>query len=108
MGYIRHNVIVCTFWDMKRAELCHSKAKEIFGKYVTEITPESTNGYCAFMIPPDGSKEGWAESVDGDCRRERFRKWLDENYSENYCKWFEAVMPEDDKTYILGEQNDTE
>jgi len=101
MGYFRHNVIVCAFWDIKRAELCHTKAKEIFGKYVTEITPESTNGYCAFMIPPDGSKEGWEESNAGDDRRDLFTKWLESSKDQHYCEWFEVAIPEDDKPYFV-------
>lgn len=102
MGTIRHNVIVCTFWDIDRAKICHQKAQEIFGSYLSEITKPATNGYCAFLVPPDGSKEGWQESDDGDKRRAEFTTWLKETYDQHYCKWFEVSMHEcEPPTFVL-------
>ena len=77
MGYMRHHAIVVTSWDSDILEEAHAKAREIF-PYVSPISPPATNGYAAFFIPPDGSKEGWPASDDGDDRRNKFIAWLNE------------------------------
>lgn len=102
MGYMSHNAIVCVFFSRDRAELCHAKAKEIFGENVSEITKEVTNGYCSFLVPPDGSKEGWSESYNGDMRRDEFKKWLTETKEQHWCDWVEISMPEDDAPSIVS------
>ncbi len=35
------------------------------------------NGYLSFFVAPDGSKEGWSESQNGDEAREKLTLWLD-------------------------------
>ena len=43
---------------------------------------------------PDGSKEGWEESVEGDRRRAEFLKWIAE--SDVWCDWVEVIFGGDD------------
>ena len=38
---------------------------------VSDLTPAAVNGYQSFAVFPDGSKEGWWTSAEGDrCRAE--------------------------------------
>ena len=76
MGYIRHHAIVVTSWDDSCIVDAHLKAIEIFGELVSCIVKSKINGYVSFFIAPDGSKEGWSGSADGDKNREKFIKWI--------------------------------
>lgn len=84
---MRHHAIIVTGFSKDRILPAHEKAKEIFGAHVTEILPEVTNGYLTFFIGPDGSKEGWPESDDGDKKRYEFKEWV----KKNYKLWLEVA-----------------
>ncbi len=76
MGYMRHHVIIVTGIDIDdRTERAHKIARDIF-PVVSSILKSQMNGYKSFFIPPDGSKEGWEESDEGDKRRDRFIEQL--------------------------------
>lgn len=74
MGYIRHHAIVVTSFDRIELDRLHREAVEIFGKQVSGIVEAGVNGYDSFFIGPDGSKEGWQPSVEGDKQREKFKQ----------------------------------
>ncbi len=80
MGYIRHHAIVVTGGDHRGDAIrAHAKAVEIFpARQVTDVLPAAVNGYQTFLIGPDGSKEGWAESDEGNANRARFITWMRE------------------------------
>lgn len=42
----------------------------------SEIVPGTTNGYTSFLIAPDGSKEGWAESTQQEAKRMEWIAWV--------------------------------
>jgi hypothetical protein len=77
MGYMRHHAIVVTGWDGKAVKLAHDMAieKEMDP---TPIVLGKVNEQHSFMIPPDGSKEGWQHSDEGNDRRTIFLDWLDD------------------------------
>src|SRR5262249_44412475 len=75
MGYMRHHAIVVASWKLGLLEAAHAKAESIF-KWVSPISPQMVNRFASFFIPPDGSKEGWDESNEGDVERDRFIEWL--------------------------------
>ena len=77
MGYIRHHAIIVTTWDIEKLEVARKKAKELFGKMVSKIVKSELNGYCSFFIPPDGSKEGWADSERGDENRKKLIEFIE-------------------------------
>lgn len=81
MGFIRHHAILVTHWDLDKINDAHSEAirngLDVSGISVTEI-----NGYATFCVFPDGSKEGWPESENGDIRRDAFVAWLRSQESE--------------------------
>jgi hypothetical protein len=53
------------------------------------ICDSKINGYRTFMVPPDGSKEGWRESEDSDNRRDTFLEWLEE-HQDGWLSWAEV------------------
>jgi len=88
MGYERHHAIVVSAFyhqwitdekkypkDVHWIDVAHAKAVE-FGCQVTEILKTKTNDVRSFMIGPDGSKEGWATSNEGDKNRKKFIEWI--------------------------------
>jgi len=77
MGYIKHNAIIATTYDIKLCKKYRNKALKIFNKgQVGKILETCINGYCTLFIGPDGSKEGWTESNDGDANRKLFTEYL--------------------------------
>lgn len=77
MGIVSHHAIVVTATYGRFAEMAHAKASEIFDeRFLSPLSPVTTNSTRSFCIFPDGSKEGWQESADGDARRNLFVEWL--------------------------------
>lgn len=95
MGFILHHAIVVTCWNSKHIEQAHELAVS-GGLNPTEITPAVVNGYRSFMIPPDGSKEGWEQSDEGDERRNVWIAAMYEMRHDNYCEWAELSYGLDD------------
>lgn len=120
MGYIAHHAIFVTGCgdDIKEA---HAKALEIFSTFthevgvtvadgarlVTALTRGVTNGYQTFVIVPDGSKEGWSDSAEGDRCRDELISWL--KSPGVYVDW--ALIRYDDYDYdhaFLADHNGAE
>jgi hypothetical protein len=83
MGYLRHEAIVVSSDDSKRTLKAHEAATVIFnecgmGCLVSGLTQHAINGGAAFFVAPDGSKEGWSHSDDGDNARSRLKDKLRE------------------------------
>jgi hypothetical protein len=78
MGYQRHHAIVVTSFDSKLLKKAHKVAADTFSGVapVTEITTDGVNGFCSFLVAPDGSKEGWDASDAGDSARAEFVAWM--------------------------------
>lgn len=70
----------------KFAELCNLNP--------TDIMDSPYNGYMTFFIPPDGSKEGWQPSNDGDEERNRFKRFIRKRHL--YLDWTEISYGGDD------------
>jgi hypothetical protein len=82
MGYIKHNTMVVTSWDEKLLTEAHEKAQSM-GLAVSAPVASKVNRYGSFIVAPDGSKEGWADSEAGDGLRAAFRRWLREQCLED-------------------------
>lgn len=102
MGYHNHHAIVVTAWDEKYIKPAHAKAVEIFGSMCSEIVESNTNGYVSFFIAPDGSKEGWQESDDGNDRRDKFKAWIKQH--DGYLDTVEIYYGGDEPD-LLGIEN---
>lgn len=99
MGTIHHHVIVVTCCAEEKIEIGYWKAVGIFGDgRVSTIMKSPWNGYYSFFIGPDGSKEGWPESSEGDSQREEFIEWLDGKENNEWCSGVEVSYGELDTT----------
>jgi len=102
MGYERHHAIIVSSFDTERIEAAHAEALSLFGDYVTGIAPgerDALNGHRHFLVCPDGSKEGWAESCEGDERRDKFIAWLEATRYDDgssVLSWAEVLYADDD------------
>ena len=78
MGFITHHCVVVTAWNDADAEKAHHEAEVLFTDlaHVTPLSPPAINSYVTFVVCPDGSKEGWGDSLHGDAAREQFKEWL--------------------------------
>jgi hypothetical protein len=119
MGYIKHNTIIVTGWQNEKVLESRNKAIEIFGKnfdqepnvkggeLVSEIIEGVANGQLSFFIAPDGSKEGWKTSQNGDDARREFCNWLNSD-SSNYCEYVEIRFGGDDDEISIVRSNESE
>ena len=111
MGYMRHHAIVVTSISDDLIKKANAKALGLFGPGgVSTILPPQNNGYMTFIVPPDGSKEGWPESDKGDDLREAFIEWLREQYYEDggtSLSWAEVQYGDDeDEAKLCGSSDD--
>ena len=110
MGYIKHHTIVVTGWQNEKIKEAQLKAKEIFEQnfdsepmeklyasaLISDIVQGLANGQSSFFIAPDGSKEGWETSNNGNRARKEFLNWLDKD-KDNYCDYIEVIFGGDDE-----------
>lgn len=97
MGVIKHSTIVIIGWDKAYMENVLNKAKEVFNKHfgeefsgeqlVSNLVPSIMNGDFSFFLAPDGSKEGWEQSNQGDSAREEFVEYLSK---QEQCYYIEV------------------
>lgn len=97
MGYMRHHAIVVTSFDDYGIGLALAKARELGLGPVGPIASANNNEPSIF-IPPDGSKEGWAQSNAGDIRRAAFVEWL--RNEDTYCQWVEVSFGHEWPAYV--------
>ena len=90
MGWIVHHAVVVTSYHKEDIDRAYERAREIFS-VVSPPLESVINGYWSFFIPPDGSKEGWAESDTGDAQRKRFAKWVRAQAYEDGSNSLDAV-----------------
>lgn len=108
MGHMRDHAIVVSHWSKKRIKIAHKKAVEILGAdRVSPVMGPYTNEHCSFFIPPDGSKEGWAESTKYDDLRAEFKAWLHDAPvgQEHYCKFVEVQFADDYDRHEVTDSN---
>jgi len=114
MGYIRHHAIIVTSWDKELLFKAHNRAIEIFDmetKSISEILTARCNDTYSFFISPDGSKEGWKESQEGDIHREQFKYWLKKqthNDGSSSLSWVEVQYGDDDNITKIVDSSDDE
>lgn len=102
MGYMRHHAIIVTSWENKHVRQAAVEAKKACARnelrtgLVSNIRMSDMNGYGSFTVYPDGSKEGWELSANGDKMREEFVGWLVANRERLYLDWIEVQYGDDD------------
>jgi len=83
MGFIRHDAIIVTAGHAIYIEEAKNKAEEI-GLEASRIVESPMNGYLSFLIAPDGSKEGWEDSNEGDAMRDEWIAWA-KDHGDGIC-----------------------
>lgn len=84
MGYMCHHAIVVTSFHEIKIHKAYEVAVNLgLGPFLTNKLQTPVNGFWSFFVGPDGSKEGWPESKDGDRKRYEFIKWLNEERYED-------------------------
>lgn len=108
MGYIRHHAIVVTGsrrdFDPELAirrisvDDAHRAAVSAGCSCVTPVVGPGMNDTFSFLVAPDGSKEGWVDSDEGDTARDSFISWLRDANGEHGGRfaWAEVVLGPDD------------
>lgn len=85
MRNIRHHALIVTCNDRKVLETIRAKIVELYKTHmeasngvhlVSEIKESIVNHYASFFIIPDGSKEGYDASDDGDIIREKIIAYI--------------------------------
>lgn len=111
MGYMRNHMIAVSCGDYNgefREAL--KKAKELFG-YEPPHSPTVTNGIRTLFIYPDGSKEGWETSNEGDEKRDEFKYWLKTyrtpgEFGYNPFDWVEVQYGDDNQETLITDHSD--
>lgn len=96
MGQILHHAIVVTSWKDALLEEAHRVAGQ-YNEHVSPISAETVNGYRSFCVFPDGSKEGWQQSREGNEGRNALIKWMNEHKYEDgstALSWVEVAYNE--------------
>ena len=99
MGYQVEHAIIVTSCDEKLIAKARKKAAGIF-PHVSNVAKHIVNGGGSFLVPPDGSKEGWNESREGDERRQIFVEWLNKQRYEDgstSLRWVEVLYADDER-----------
>lgn len=76
MGYLRRHTIVVTGTYGDYINKAHAFAQGT-GAQVTDIMQAPVNTEHTFYVLPDGSKEGWCNSIEGDRRRAKIVDYLE-------------------------------
>ena len=114
MGYTRHHAIIVTadasnvvvnggVSEKEKFSNLHGEIADLAANardmthYVSEITPVSTNSYASFFIAPDGSKEGWTTSDNGDVFRDAVIGVLNERIASGLWVSYVEVQYCDDE-----------
>jgi hypothetical protein len=96
MSVTQHNAIIVTAHSEQRAEAAWQRASEL-DMLISPIAEDDVNGWCTFVVFPDGSKEGWPESDEGDRQRAKFREWL---HAEGCCRWVEVSYGDEEPNIV--------
>lgn len=110
MGYLRNECIVVSSWSEDNARKAHATAVKIFTDHdmhliVGALTPHAMNGGAAFLIAPDGPKEGWEHSNIAERARGEFIAYL-KGAAGIYVDWVLLLIGGDDGEYgVLDSPN---
>ena len=112
MGYMRDHAIVVTCFEEELLLTARRKAIALFGVgQVSAILKALVNDYTSFCVGPDGSKEGWAESDEGDAKRASFVEWLDqqrETDGSSALRWVVVQYGDDEGVSFVVTHSDEE
>lgn len=87
MGYVRHDAVIVTTEGYREGGLPDIEAfkqtlPEEWRRLVIGPVESAVNGTFSYAFLPDGSKEGWGTSNDGDRYRQQFRELFRTAYED--------------------------
>ncbi|MFF7824245.1 hypothetical protein ACFZCM_03380 [Streptomyces rochei] len=87
MGYIVHDAVIVTTTDCRPGGLPDVDAfRESLPAHLRPLVvgpiTSPLNGFISFVFLPDGSKEGWGASDEGDTYRAQFAALFNQQYSD--------------------------
>lgn len=118
MGANRHHAIVVTSWDEPTLLKVHAAALALFspplglgyvGMWVSPLSPGEVNRMRSFFVAPDGSKEGWSASDEGNRRRDAFVSLLRSKAYEDgssALSWAEVQYGDDNCEALVTRSGD--
>ena len=79
MGEINHNCVIATTWQDELVDKFEHWVRQFDIEWQRQfaITGSRSNGYSTIVLTPDGSKEGWITSDQGDQLRADFIDFLE-------------------------------
>lgn len=100
MGYMKHHAVCIIGWKKDVMEELHRKALEISEKHeqriVTDLYSSPVDTYYSFFIHPDGGKEGWLPSDQGDRIRNEIIECIDIDPKFEHVRYVEVTFGEDE------------
>jgi hypothetical protein len=102
---MRHHAIVVTGFDPDRVDQARQEAINLH-MTVSEVLRSPVNEYYSFFVAPDGSKEFWTESDDGDKAREALKRYLRAKHPGGYLDWVEVQYGDDEKATLIMNHSD--
>ena len=90
MGVVNHNAIIATTANGQSAGDMLRWIAGLQSDYRSLFVSSGSwvNGYQTIVLVPDGSKEGWPDSMSGDDLRAQFRARLDRcEYDDGSSPW---------------------
>jgi hypothetical protein len=110
MGYMRHHAILVSGELGDYLDRVH-KAASALGLCLSPIVLSPVNGVQSFCVFPDGSKEGWAESITGDGLRDDLISYIRSLYFEDGSSpldWAEVQYGDDEKETMVCRSSDAD
>ncbi len=117
MKNIKHHTIAITSNDKSQLDALRNKLISIYkdkmeakkgSQIISPIIESLINSFCTFYIVPDGSKEGYDASEDGDTVRKSICELI-ETYKqpdgENIFRYIEVSYGADDATAAIIRHN---
>lgn len=103
MGYMKHDAIIVTAFRDADIQAGADRADQI-GLTRTSVAVGPSNHHPTFLIVPDGSKEGWADSDFGDVLRGEWKAWARGAYAERvFLEWVHVSYDESGACRIVDQ-----
>jgi|GEM_PF-4923689 len=100
MGRFIHDAVVFSSFVEEHARRARSHAESL-DLNPTPVVGPLMNGWCSFLIPPDGSKVGWGHRDQAAGARDEFEIWLEREMCADriFCDWVHVTYGETDEDY---------
>ena len=114
MGYLLHHAIVVTGFmpevgALRDAVLAAARVRSL-SHVVSQLLPAACNGWQTFLVGPDGSKEGYRLSHEGDALRDEVITLCEATRYEDGSSpvdWVEIQYGDDDgETYCTRDSDE--